>query len=99
MPVSQISKNFGIPIKNIKRWCEQGVDRKEGAGRKRLDPLMEDELYKRIIDLQPEGGKLSIEEIREKALSLSTVPDFKASRGWVINFMERYNLIGRFNRY
>ena len=90
--ITRISKSFGIPIKNIKRWCEQGVERKEGAGRKRWDPSMENELYQRRISKQPEGGALDVEEIRAIALELSTVPDFKASRGWIINFADRYNL-------
>jgi transposase-like protein len=38
VPISRLSAQFGVPIKNIKRWAENGVDRKEGAGRKRLDP-------------------------------------------------------------
>lgn len=99
LSITRISKNFGIPIKNIKRWCEQGVDRKEGAGRKRMDPKMESELHRRIISEHPIGGQLSVEEIRKIALELSNVPDFKASRGWVMNFADRYKLNQSFTLY
>ena len=61
LSITRISKNYGIPIKNIKRWCEQGVERKEGAGRKRMDPEMESELHRRIISNNPIGGELSVE--------------------------------------
>lgn len=40
IPISKLSAQYGIPIKNIKRWADYGIDRKEGAGRKRLDPSM-----------------------------------------------------------
>jgi hypothetical protein len=48
VPISKISSQFGVPIKNIKRWASNGIDRKEGAGRKRLDPEMEQLLYLKI---------------------------------------------------
>ena len=35
---------------------------------------------------------LKINDIRYLALNLSRVEDFKASKGWAISFIERFNL-------
>jgi hypothetical protein len=37
----RISRLLNIPSKNIIRWCKNGAKRKSGAGRKVLDPVME----------------------------------------------------------
>lgn len=39
-----------IPSKNIIRWTKQGIERKEGGGRKVKDPKMEKELFIWIVD-------------------------------------------------
>jgi len=39
-----------IPQKNLKRWCEVGSKRKEGGGRKTLDPQMEEKLKEFIMN-------------------------------------------------
>jgi len=36
--VIEISRKLKIPCKNIKRWSQQGVERKKGGGRKRFSP-------------------------------------------------------------
>jgi len=33
-----------IPVKNILRWLGFGVERKKGCGRKKQDPIMEEQL-------------------------------------------------------
>lgn len=40
IPISKLSSQYGIPIKNIKRWADFGIERKEGAGRRRMDPSL-----------------------------------------------------------
>lgn len=42
---NSIAKTLGIPSKNVIRWCKNGAHRKPGAGRKVLDPEMEEKLY------------------------------------------------------
>jgi hypothetical protein len=32
-----ISIEMGIPVKNLKRWIDNGISRKKGAGRKKMD--------------------------------------------------------------
>jgi hypothetical protein len=39
--VIEISRKLHIPCKNIKRWSQQGVERKKGGGRKRFSPETE----------------------------------------------------------
>lgn len=58
MSYTQISKVLGIPSKNIIRWCQQGVERKMGAGRKILDPTMEEKLYKWISQNYLPGSEI-----------------------------------------
>jgi hypothetical protein len=42
---AEVGKELNIPTKNIKRWKEYGIKRRAGAGRKRIDPEMEEKLY------------------------------------------------------
>lgn len=92
LSLNKINKKFNIPIKNIKRWAENGIYRKAGAGRKKLDPEMEEIVYQRIISSMPEGSVLRESTIREWALEECRVEGFKASRGWINKFVERHNL-------
>jgi len=36
---------MGIPVKNLKRWIDNGISRKKGAGRKKMDSELETQLY------------------------------------------------------
>jgi hypothetical protein len=38
LSVIDISRKLGIPCKNIKRWSQQGIERKKGGGRKKFSP-------------------------------------------------------------
>jgi len=45
-----VSAQMNIPIKNLKRWIALGPTRKEGGGRKTMDPLMEESLYQWLLN-------------------------------------------------
>lgn len=92
MTITEISRLIGIPCKNIKRWAVEGVDRKRGGGRRKTDPSMEDDIHDWLKRHHKMGDRISVEEIQEYALSKATDPTFKASRGWAIKFIDRYNL-------
>ncbi|EAS06629.3 Tc5 transposase DNA-binding domain protein (macronuclear) [Tetrahymena thermophila SB210] len=82
-----------VKTKNLKRWIAVGYKRKEGGGRKKEDPQMEDQVYKWLKDkYYNEQAYVSRNQIREKALELSNKKDkFKASKGWLEKFFARYN--------
>lgn len=42
--IKSASEMLKIPEKNIKRWMKNGPERKKGAGRKTMDPIMERKL-------------------------------------------------------
>lgn len=93
--ISQVSKEMGIPRKNIKRWVNFGVERKKG-GRKMQDPKMEAKLAAWVISYIKEHKEMPKSHlIRSKSLEYSTNPEFKASKGW----MEKFKLRNNFQQY
>lgn len=79
-----------IPEKNIKRWIKHGPDRKKGAGRKTMDPKMEQGLLNWIAEVYRDNHVFpDFREVKEKAKSFSTNSNFKASKGWCDKFMKR----------
>ena len=96
MSITEVSRTLNIPCKNIKRWATEGVFRKRGGGRRRTNPGLEDDVDRWINKHHRFGESISIEEIQEYALSRSTDSQFKASRGWAIKFIDRFNLRSRY---
>ena len=92
IPITDISRMLKIPCKNIKRWSAQGVYRKRGGGRKRSSPAMEDVVSKWISETFRPGQEVDLERVQEFALAVSGDPSFKASRGWVLKFLDRFGL-------
>ena len=89
--LNQAENKFRVKKKRIIDWIDNGVERKKGAGRKTLDPKMEDKLVEWIresvdqMNFFPAGTK-----IKEKALELySKNGNFKASKGWYDKFLKR----------
>ncbi|KAL4472087.1 hypothetical protein ABPG72_001085 [Tetrahymena utriculariae] len=82
-----------VKTKNLKRWIAVGYKRKEGGGRKKEDPEMEDQVYEWLKEqYQNQQTYVPRNHIREKALELSSKKDkFKASKGWLEKFFARYN--------
>jgi hypothetical protein len=81
---------LNIPEKNIKRWLKNGPARKKGAGRKTMDPNMEKALLDWICgEFNRLGTFPDCRELKHKAKDLSSVMDFKASKGWCDKFLRR----------
>jgi transposase-like protein len=87
----QASKLMNVPLKNLRRWIENGPKRKKG-GRKTHDPQMEVKLYNWVSNYRDVHKQLpSRKEIKSTALRFSHFPEkFKASKGWYEKFMLRH---------
>jgi len=88
--ISAASKSFAISKKRIMRWLRNGPERKKGAGRKTLDPAMENNLVEWIKDsIKNKGHFPTRQQIKAKAKNLCTVESFRASKGWCDKFFKR----------
>ena len=81
---------LNIPEKNIKRWLKNGPERKKGAGRKTMDPLMEQNLLNWIAEKFRKTSELpDNKELKIQAKIFSSLEKFKASKGWCDKFLRR----------
>lgn len=89
-----VSDEMEIPVKNIRRWWENGCVRKKGGGRKVMDQEMECNLYNWCINYSNDTGRrVSRKMIRQMALRFSKPgAKFKASKGWTDKFVRKYGL-------
>lgn len=95
--IKEAAERLNIPDKNIKRWLQNGPERKKGAGRKTVDPKMEKEILKWISSQYRETNNFPLAcEIKAKAKELSSHPKFKASKGWCDKFMKRNEMYFRY---
>ena len=89
----EISKNFGIPLKSLKRWLSRGHERKKGGGRKLKDPEMETKLYDWYKEYHDKSQKIvTTKLVKQKALEFTKCKDFIASKGWLEKFRKQHNL-------
>jgi hypothetical protein len=89
----QCYKYLKIPMRYIKLWTKQGPFKKNGSGRRIVDPNMERMLLE-WYSVQIDDGKLPTAELmREKALEFCSVKTFRASQGWLQKFRIKYNLL------
>ena len=89
----EVSRNFGIPLKSLKRWLLLGHERKKGGGRKLKDPEMEMKLYDWYKEYHDRNQKIvTAKLIKTKALELTKCKDFIASKGWLEKFRKQHNL-------
>jgi len=86
-----VAKFCNIPIKSLKRWTIMGPERKKGGGRKTRDPEMETKLILWINEQIEKGILITTKMIKEKALELTKIQDFLASKGWFVKFQKKYN--------
>lgn len=88
-----VAKMCNVPTKSLRRWSIVGCSRKKGCGRKIKDPIMEKKLlawYLNCVNkenLYPTGKM-----IRAKALELTEIKGFLASKGWLEKFKKKYNV-------
>lgn len=87
--LGRLSKELEIPAKNIRRWRDEGLERKKGPGKKIKDPEMERELKNWLDERERSNNPAKKSEIQDKAKELSRDPKFHASKGWLQKFLER----------
>jgi hypothetical protein len=90
MSFAAISKSLEIPQKNVVRWCREGFNTGD-PNRRIADSQMEESLAAWIVKTK-RFAVLRQVDIQMKARELSTNPQFKASRGWLKNFMRRLGI-------
>ena len=90
--VKLISREFGIPRRNLLRWKKNGCERKEGGGRP-TDAALEQLIHDKI-----KRQELTDERtIRNFAIEYSRTSSFKASKGWFVKFCHRFGISLDFN--
>lgn len=82
-----VAKEFNIPRRNLLRWRKNGCERKEGGGRP-----TDSEMETRVFELIRSGDLRSERQVREAAKQLSSLKNFKASKGWFVKFCRRFGL-------
>lgn len=88
--IKEASEMLEIPEKNIKRWIQNGPERKKGAGRKTMDPDMERSLLNWVAkQFRRTGVFPDSKEIKIQARIYSNQDNFKASKGWCDKFLRR----------
>lgn len=91
--IKQTSIFMNVPIKSLKRWLLYGPNRLKGGGRKIKDPVMEQQLIEWYNTEVSKGRVIAVEELKDKALSLTKCKEFLASKGWVEKIRKKYNLV------
>jgi len=84
-----ISDKTGVHFKTLMRIAAGGPERKKGGGRKQLDSEMERKLTVYIVELNKRGRPPTRGEAKKLGQLLSTVPEFRASKGWLDKYIRR----------
>jgi len=71
---------------------KKGPYRQPGGGRKVADPNMEKHLIEWYFDLIGDGQMITSKQFKEKARELTSLSQFKASKGWLEKLKKKYNL-------
>ena len=89
--IGKAAKMHDVPLKNLRRWLKNGIEKKKG-GRKTRDPEMEHKLKEWIVEYESTYNSIpSKKEITSKALELTRYKSiFKASKGWYEKFILRH---------
>ena len=88
----RVAEALSLSTKSLKRWMIKGTQRKNGGGRKVLDPEMEEKLLKWIEEQKNIGNKLTGTSIKNKAKALSKFKTFLASKGWFEKFKKKNHI-------
>ncbi|CAK89168.1 unnamed protein product (macronuclear) [Paramecium tetraurelia] len=91
--LEMVAQNFQTSVKNLRRWYREGVQRKPGCGRKKLNETAEKELALWIINESINQGKrIRRNVLKEKAIELFKDPQFKASKAWQDEFIKTHDI-------
>lgn len=90
--IKEVAAKYAVPLKSLKRWIQIGPERKKGGGRKVRDPSMEYKLFTWYKNLKTLGFFVNPRMIKTKALELTTMNDFNASKGWLAKFSKKFEL-------
>ena len=91
--LKDVSENFQVTVKNLKRWLKVGSDRKKGGGCKVKDPEMERKLLGWLTEYQiAQGNHVTSKMFKHKALEFTTNQTFTASKGWLEKIKKRHGL-------
>ena len=90
--IKEVAAKYPVPLKSLKRWIQIGPERKKGGGRKVRDPSMEYKLFTWYKNLKTLGFFVNPRMIKTKALELTTMNDFNASKGWLAKFSKKFEL-------
>lgn len=88
----EISLELNIPMRNLRRWEERGVEVKAPIRRNRANEGVEARIVRELEKRYPLGDRLSMKHIRETAKAVNPSSDFKASVGWASGFVRRHQL-------
>ncbi|CAD8162204.1 unnamed protein product [Paramecium pentaurelia] len=91
--LSMIAERFQTSVKNLRRWYNEGVDRKPGCGRKKLNQKAEEELASWILQQSiQQQRRVRRSQLKEKAIELFQDPQFKASKAWQDEFIRAHDI-------
>lgn len=84
-----VCQKYSVSRKNVDRWRKNGPDRKKGAGRKTIDPGMEQDILAWVEDfIRKEQRMPKRKYIIVKGTNFAS-NNFKASKGWCDKFLRR----------
>lgn len=89
-----MSKNYR-PKAAIFSQSERKTRRRVRRREKCKWPNLEEELYDWIVDMRQQGRCVSGKMVRDRALQLVGNLEFRASNGWLNNFLARRHLVRR----
>ncbi|CAD8143138.1 unnamed protein product [Paramecium octaurelia] len=88
-----LSEKYNTSIKNLRRWYQDGIARKPGCGRKKLNTKAEEELRQWIIKESVElRRRVRRSQLKQKAIELFSIPNFKASKAWQDEFIRNFDI-------
>ncbi|CAD8062276.1 unnamed protein product [Paramecium sonneborni] len=91
--LSTLSAQYKTSIKNLRRWYNEGINRKPGCGRKKLNLEAEKKLCVWIIEQSAKQGKrVRRTQLKDQAISLFNDKYFKASKAWQDEFIRNYDI-------
>lgn len=103
--ITRASNKFKIDRKTIRHWIRKKANifmLSRRTIRRRCQrkcsckwPLLEEDLYDWIIEMRAAGQCVSGNMVKDRALQMANSVEFRASNGWLQNFLMRRRLVRR----